>query len=228
MLLCVFYTVKPVVLVEIINNTLSGIKATYQPALPQAKVEKFIESKKSNTTSNLHLDIDRSGLETAQVLINTYKGPLILNITANSNPSVVQLSLRSRRSRFNPFAQQAAREEIPNFDIDAKLSGEYPIAQARFTSGRPWDEYKIQVIIDEKQLENSKVSIAYKQLEKPETLIVHPVSRPAPGQRLGPGHLRQVVRTEYEPSEGLVEEVNVPSAAPMYQGSFDEQGNPIL
>lgn len=213
------------ILVEIVNNSGVGVKATYQSS-DLRKIEQFIESKHSYTIQNPNPERFPHDL-TTQVLINTYKGPLNLFITAHKQSMQVPGHIR-RRARFNPFAMPATTEEVPNLDIRAELSAEYPIANARFSSGRPWDEYKIKVIIDEKQIEKSTVSIAYKRLEKPETLIVHPVTRPASARRVAPGHFRQVVRTEYEPSEGLIEEVNLPSAAPMYQGSFDEQGNPIL
>lgn len=167
--------IKPVVLVEIVNNSVAGIKATYQLHPTNIKKETFIESKQSFTTPEL-------SLASPNVLINTYKGPLTLTLTINNESIEIPGNLQVSR-RFNPFERNLGRERIPNSDIKAELSAEYPVAQAHFTSGRPWDEYTIRVTVDEKQLENSKVSIFYKPLERPKGVLPAPLTRPAPAQR---------------------------------------------
>lgn len=206
---------KSNIIVQIINNSAAGVKATYND-MRARKIEKYIESKQSLTLEDLAW---RSGNQTIRnVAINTYKGPL--NLSIHSQLDDVYVTGRVRTRAQNQFDPLNPTQEVPNINIKAELSGEYPIANAVFNSGRPWDEYKIQVIIDEKQIENSKVSISYKPLEKPRTATLVPLTRPAPARRYRPGEFRQVVRTEYEPSEGT----QAP-AGPRYEGAFDEQGN---
>lgn len=154
-------TSSAIIRVEVINNSLAGIKVTYSPQ-SSPRAEKFIESGKSFTTPELSPWI-------TQLLINTYKGPLTLDVfTSNKRVEVPgRLKRRGRLSHDLP----PTPELVTTTYIKAELSAEYPISQAQFTSGRPWDEYKIQVIIEEKT-DTSKVSIGYKQLEKPEPVRV--------------------------------------------------------
>ena len=168
---------KSNIIVEIVNNSAGGVKATYQDTNLRI-VEKFIESKQTSTLQNLKWDIRANVYSpTIKVAINTYKGPLNLLITTQQHPAHVLGHIRGR-APFDPFAPLHNIQEVPNLNINAELSAEYPLANASFNFGRPWDEYKIQVTIDEKQIENSKVSISHKPLEKPEEVRVVPLARP--------------------------------------------------
>lgn len=165
------------IIVEIINNSAAGVKATYQDTNLRF-VEKFIESKQTTPLQNLKWDIRKNVYNpTIKVAINTYKGPINLLITTQQQPTHVPGDIRTR-AQPGPFAPLHNIQEVPNLNIKAELSGGSPIANASFNFGRPWDEYKIQVIIDEKQIENSKVSISHKPLEKPEEVRVVPLARP--------------------------------------------------
>lgn len=228
-------SIKPAqVIVEVINNSSAGIKITYESEnsfLGHSRpIEEFVSSKQTLTIPilpELHMVV-RGGHATAKVLINTYKGPLNLLITTINDIIPVPGHIK-QRSRFNPFGRHNAATEVPNFEIKAELSAQYPIGNASFQMGRPWDQYTIRVIIDEKQLENSKVSISYKPLEKLEIITPIPVTRPAPARRFRPGDFRQISRLEYEPAEGREEELdsNPLPFGLRYHGSFDEQGNHI-
>lgn len=229
-------TSSAIIRVEVINNSLAGIKATYIPSTQTTKTEQFIESKHSFTTPKLYENPNYAAYDLARLVINTYKGPFQLVINKQTSSAKAPEKF-TRRGRLNPHNIQRSRQLVESTEISAALlSDKYPIAKARFTSGRPWDEYKIQVIIEE-QTGTSKVSIGYKQLEKPEVQVsdeeLHPGFLPrqtssrslSPARRRGPGAFRQVTDTEYVPFEGRIEEAR--GRRNPFGGMFSEEGEQI-
>lgn len=216
---------KPIIKADIINNSYAGVKVKYLSEDSLLAQEKFIQSKQSFITPALQSKYTSNGpnKKSSEVLINTFKGPLSLNITVVRNDRAVPSHL-SRRGRLNPYAPQPRTEIVENIEVIAELIAEYPIAHARFISGRPWDEYKIQVILDEKQLEKSTLSIAYKQLEKPELI------KTSSPERSSPVRFRESP-SEYTRDEGRVGEIEddpTPQRQThIFSGMFDESGQPM-